>query len=48
MSDRTKAILWFVAAILAILFAMYSCAFGPDVQPPQSMKSGDPYWYSGE
>ena len=35
-------------AIFAIVFAVYSCIYGPPVDPPTYMKSSDPYWYSGE
>lgn len=48
MKERTKAIIWFGLSILALLFALHSCAFGPKIQPPQYMNSSDPYWYSGE
>jgi len=35
-------------AIFVIIFAVYSCIYGPSVTPPTHMKSSDSYWYSGE
>lgn len=35
-------------AILAIVFAIYSCIYGPPITPPTRMRSSDPYWYSGD
>ncbi len=40
--------IWFVLAVITIVFAILSFLYGPPVTPPQSMKSPDPYWYSGE
>ena len=43
-----KEWVWCLIALLTLIFAIFSFIYGPPVDPPQSMKSGDPYWYSGE
>lgn len=43
-----KEWVWLAIVLLTIIFAVFSCIYGPSVEAPQSMNSSDPYWYSGE
>lgn len=43
-----KEWLWVIIALLTLGFALFSFIYGPPVNPPDSMNSSEPYWYSGE
>ena len=46
--EKWKYWIIFVGVLLTLAFAIYMNSISPDVSPPVSMKSSDPYWYSGE
>ncbi len=46
--EKWKYWIIFIGVLLTLLFAIFMTHISPDVTPPISMKSSDPYWYSGE